>query len=279
LQNKLFKTVVLKVIIIDNLIKKPLFLFILLFAGVVFGQHPIYTQFSEKDDLPDIEFYNMTEDSKGFIWLAADKGFYRYDGNKFKTYTNKEKRGLSVFEPKEDFKGRVWCCNITGQFFYAENDKLITFIDLGQEIGWQLGNFIVTEKHLLVFAYQIVYKISLETKEIEARLKLSDYLLGSPYQDGNEIYITTGESIITLDLELNITKEITSEAIYDDLSKKSLGRTLIIGYKGKMYLKFTDMESDSHLYLFDLNTGHYEEIELEDGLRKSAITTLSFYND
>ncbi|QHI38538.1 Sensor histidine kinase YpdA [Kordia antarctica] len=269
----------MRVIILNTLIKKLHFLFILLFATVAFGQHPIYTQFSEKDGLPDIEFYNMTEDSKGFIWLAANKGFYRYDGNQFKIYTNKEKRGLSVFEPKEDSKGRVWCCNISGQFFYAENDELITFIDLEKEINGRLGSFIVTDKHLLVFTYQTIYKISLKTREIDTRIQIGNPLIGSPYRYGNEIYVTTGESIVTLDLELNITKKITSEAIYDDLSKRSIGSPLITGSKGKTYLKFMDRNSQSYLYLFDLNSGQYEEIELEAALKNSNIAAISFYND
>ncbi len=246
---------------------------------IAHAQHPPYIQFSEKDGLPDIEFYNMTEDSKGFIWLAADKGFYRYDGNQFKLFTNKDKRGLSVFEPREDHKGRVWCCNISGQFFYAENDELITFVDLGKEIGWQLGSFLITEKHLLVFASQIIYKVSLETKEIEARVKVTDEILGHPYRFKNEIYVTSGKNIIALDLELNVIKEITSEAIYDDLKKRNLGRSAIFGYKGKTYLKLVDQNSHSFLNLFDLNTGQYEEIEFEEELKKSHIVIINFHND
>lgn len=245
----------------------------------MYGQHPIYTQFSEKDDLPDIEFYNMTEDSKGFIWLTADKGFYRYDGNQFKLYTNKEKRGFSVFEPKEDHLGRVWCCNISGQYFYAEGDKLTMFIDLGQEIRWQLGSFLVTKKHLLVFASQKVYKISLETKEIEKSVQLTNHLLGNPYRYKDEIYVTTNESILALDLELNVIKKITSEAIYNDLNERSIGRSIINGYKGKTYLYFTDKSNEANLYIFDINSGQYDKVELEEELQKSNIVSLDFYND
>ncbi|WP_430409871.1 histidine kinase [Kordia sp.] len=261
------------------MIKNIYYLFILLFAGSVFGQHPTYIQFSEKDGLPDIEFYNSIEDSKGFIWLAANKGFYRYDGNQFKLYTNKEKRGLSVFEPVEDSEGKIWCTNISGQFFYVENDKLITFIDLKKEVKGRLGSFFITDKHLLVFAYQAIYKISLETREIETRMEIGYPLLGNPYRYGNEIYVTAGESIVALDLELNIIKKNTSEAIYNDLSKRSIGMPLVTGYKGKMYLKFIDRNSQSYLYLFDLNSGQYEELKLEAALKNSEIATISFYND
>jgi len=261
------------------LIKKLISLFLLFAFCSVFGQHPIYTQFSEKDDLPDIEFYNMMEDSQGFIWLAADRGFYRYDGNQFKLFTNKEKRGLSVFEPKEDHLGRVWCCNITGQFFYVENDKLVTFIDLGKKIKWQLGSFIVTEKYLLVFTSKNVYKISLETKKIEKSVHLTDLSLGNPYQFKDKIYITTGNSITMLDADLNMRKQITSEAIEYDLVNRTIGKTTISGYKGRTYMQFTDRDNESNLYIFDVNSGQYDKVVLEKELQKSHIVSISFYEN
>ncbi len=261
------------------MIKKLISLFLLFAFCSVFGQHPIYTQFSEKDDLPDIEFYNMMEDSQGFIWLAADRGFYRYDGNQFKLFTNKEKRGLSVFEPKEDHLGRVWCCNITGQFFYVENDKLVTFIDLGKKIKWQLGSFIVTEKYLLVFTSKNVYKISLETKKIEKSVHLTDLSLGNPYQFKDKIYITTGNSITMLDADLNMRKQITSEAIEYDLVNRTIGKTTISGYKGRTYMQFTDRDNESNLYIFDVNSGQYDKVVLEKELQKSHIVSISFYEN
>ncbi|WP_298418257.1 histidine kinase [uncultured Kordia sp.] len=269
----------MKVKNVDTLVKKISYLLIYLFTWVAFAQHPIYTQFTEKDDLPDVEFYNMMEDSKGFIWLAADKGFYRYDGNEFKVFTNKDKRGLSVFEPKEDHLGRVWCCNISGQFFYVKGNELITFVDLGQEISWQLASFLITEKHLLVFTALVAYKISLETKEIEARIKLSDALLGNPERFEDVIFITDCKAILTLDLELNIINRLTSEEIYHDLSYRTLGKTIIESHQGRSYMRFIDRKNHSNLYLFDANSGRYEKQKLEQELAESYIVGLDFYGD
>lgn len=103
------------------LLKKKLFLALVLFVNlVIVAQKPVTINLTEKDDLPDIEFYDIIEDKKGFIWLAADKGLYRYNGKIFQNYTHKKKRGLSVFNLTEDDKGRIWCVNITGQIFYVE---------------------------------------------------------------------------------------------------------------------------------------------------------------
>jgi len=83
-------------------------IFILCFVNnYIQAQHPVYTQLTEKDGLPDIEFYDIIEDKDGFIWLAADKGLFRYDGKEFKHYTHPNKRGLSVFGLKFDKQGRL----------------------------------------------------------------------------------------------------------------------------------------------------------------------------
>lgn len=41
-----------------------------------FSQNPVSIQLTEKDGLPDIEFYGAVEDTEGFICLAADKGLF-----------------------------------------------------------------------------------------------------------------------------------------------------------------------------------------------------------
>ncbi|MFK7748013.1 MAG: histidine kinase [Kordia sp.] len=259
------------------MIKKIYYILLLFAACTLHAQHPVYIQFSEKNDLPDIEFYSIIEDAKGFIWLAADKGFYRYDGNKFKIFTNKEKRGLSIFDPKEDSKGRVWCCNISGQFFYVENEELVTFIDLGKETQWQLGDFIVTETHLLVFSDKTIYKIALDTKQIEDRISLTDAYLGSPFVKGDQIYITAGDRIVALDKNLKITKQIASEAIYNDLVNVSQGRSIGISIEGKTYLKYKNAEFESLFFEFDINTGAYQEVNLPKELLSNQLIQIKYY--
>ena len=123
--------------------KLPLRFFILLCCFLcsmyLKAQHPVYYQLTEKDGLPDIEFYKILEDKNGFIWLAANKGLFRYDGKEFLNYSHPEKRGLSVFNLQLDERGRIWCNNISGQYFYIENDKLELFADIEEEANGQEG--------------------------------------------------------------------------------------------------------------------------------------------
>ena len=174
---------------------KTKFLFYLfLMSSYIIAQKPVTFQFTEKDGLPDIEFYNLIEDSKGFIWLAADKGLYRYNGKEFKNFTNKDKRGLSVFEPYEDESGKIWSLNISGQIFYTDKDSLQIFTDLGEVLKGELAKFFVRENDVLVFSSQSIYSIDKKTKK---RIKLIDSYsyIGSPFYIHEKILVYLNETI------------------------------------------------------------------------------------
>jgi ligand-binding sensor domain-containing protein len=111
------------------------FYFILLFftTTVVLAQHPISIKLDDSDGLPNTSFYDILEDSKGFIWLATGKGLYRYDGEKYINYTNDKLKGLSVFRLRLDGEDQVWCTSLSGQIFYVKNNQLELFIDLKEQ--------------------------------------------------------------------------------------------------------------------------------------------------
>jgi ligand-binding sensor domain-containing protein len=184
---------------------RTLLLYILFFSYPLSAQEPVVFQFTEKDGLPDIEFYNGIEDSKGFIWLAADKGFYRFDGKDFKNYSNQEKRGLSVFEPFEDKTGRIWCVNISGQLFYIENDKLITFIDLGSQFKGELVKYIVRDSDVLVFSMNKILSVHLKSKKI---ITIANSLksIGSPFRYNKKTIVCIDNQVYSIN-ENHLVKE------------------------------------------------------------------------
>ncbi|WP_299251888.1 histidine kinase [uncultured Lacinutrix sp.] len=145
---------------------KKTFFIILLFIVVqlIFAQQPVSIQLTEKDGLPDIEFYDILEDQTGFIWLAADKGLYRYDGKHYKLFTNPKKRGRSLFGLNLDAKGRLWCNNLSGQFFYVEDDELKLFKDF-KDIN-TLVDFNIYDNHLLISANNNLVSVNLDTKTV-----------------------------------------------------------------------------------------------------------------
>jgi len=236
---------------------KGLLLNILLFVTLVLqGQEPVSIHLTEKDGLPDIEFYDILEDSKGFVWLAADKGLYRYNGSTYKNYTNKDKRALSVFELQEDDKGRLWCTNISGQFFYVENDKLITFIDLEAELNAQLSNFIVTKDYLLVFGFKSSYKVNLETKEISL-LDNEASCIGRPmFYNGKLVYITNN-GILCRDQNFSVVHEIPflfskqEKIITSGLKNKP---TMFFNNKTSFIFSYFNGKNKFHKFNFETNT-------------------------
>jgi ligand-binding sensor domain-containing protein len=147
-------------------LKKILFLYIILFSVTLVSQEPVSIHISENEGLPDVEIYDLLEDQKGFIWIAADKGLYRYDGKSYANYSTKKKRGLSVFNLKEDASGRIWCNNISGQFFYVENNSLHLFTDIKDRVNHLLPRFIVNNEYLEVVTDKGYYRVHLKSKKI-----------------------------------------------------------------------------------------------------------------
>ncbi|WP_408041253.1 sensor histidine kinase [Tenacibaculum amylolyticum] len=197
-------------------------IYLLFFLGctTLFAQHPLYVQLTEKDGLPDIEFYGILEDSKGFIWLAAEKGLYRYDGKKFKNYTTSGKRALSVFGLHEGTQGKIWCNNISGQYFTVENDSLKLFIDLKEYTKGQLGEFDFYGDKMSVSIVGRMFSVDLKTKqtvEVTPKNKLISYTLKKQdtlffLEDNVLKYQTHKETREWSTLPINITPPYFSKA-------------------------------------------------------------------
>ncbi len=138
--------------------------FLFLTLSLVHAQEPVSIHLTEKDGLPDKEFYGVVEDSRGLIWFAGNKGLTRFDGKNYKTYSHPEKRGLSVFEIAVDKKDRVWCINISGQIFYVENDEMFLFKDLKVKLNGHLPELNIYNDQLVVSCYLFVEIFDLTTK-------------------------------------------------------------------------------------------------------------------
>lgn len=170
------------------MIKKIYLLCFVFTSFLIEAQKPVLVHLSEKDGLPDKEFYGIIEDDKGFIWLYADKGLFRYDGKNFKKYDHKKQRGLSVFNAQKDSLGRIWCNNISGQFFYIQEDRLHLFIDLKEQLKGKLTDFVVKKNNLLIFSDENYFTVNLKNKKI-VKQNGSKRKFGVPFQYKNNIYI------------------------------------------------------------------------------------------
>ncbi len=85
----------------------------------IHAQNTVIKHYGVNQGLPSSETYFVTQDSKGYLWIATDAGVAKYDGYQFKTYTTAD--GLpdnTVFKIHEDKYGRVWFSSYSGRFAY-----------------------------------------------------------------------------------------------------------------------------------------------------------------
>ena len=83
--------------------------------------------YTVEDGLPSNTIYDIYRDSKGFLWVATDKGIARYNGIKFETFSTFN--GLpdnEIFFFQEDHYGRIWLGTYNGALCYYQNDTFHT---------------------------------------------------------------------------------------------------------------------------------------------------------
>ena len=80
-----------------------------------------------KEGLPATTIYSITQDKKGFIWIATEAGLVRFDGTEFKTFTIKD--GLpdnEIISVTCDSLDRVWITPFKKNVCYYKNGKIYT---------------------------------------------------------------------------------------------------------------------------------------------------------
>lgn len=94
----------------------------MLLSAIVRGQDYPMLHYTIDDGLPSNNVYNVYRDSKGYMWLATDKGIARYNGLKFEIFSTRN--GMAdneIFFFKEDKIGRIWLATYNGRLCYYEN--------------------------------------------------------------------------------------------------------------------------------------------------------------
>jgi len=144
------------------------FIFYILFlVNICFlqAQNPVFVPMSNVSKLPDVEFYDVIEDKQHYIWLAADKGLYRYNGKNYKHFSHPKQKANSLFQLKLDSNGTLWCNNIYGQIFYVEENSLKLFHDASKLVIGQLAPFTIHEDYIRLFTVTGIYDIDIITKK------------------------------------------------------------------------------------------------------------------
>ncbi|WP_439130632.1 histidine kinase [Polaribacter sp.] len=216
-----------------------LFLIISCYSNSSFSQHPVFYQLTEKDGLPDVEFYQVLEDKKGFIWFAANKGLFRFDGKNYINFSHPNKRGLSVFNLALDKKGRVWCNNISGQYFYAENNRLNLYVDLEKESNGQLSPFYFINNHIVINSNSGFYKLNIDNKTNEKILDFNRKALASYVRNDTLFFIQNKKLLYSVDLK-TYSQKTDLKALNEKYSFWNIGN-----YKNSFLLNVGSVEDNS----------------------------------
>ncbi|MDR7211623.1 histidine kinase [Flavobacterium piscis] len=247
-------------------------LFLFLMVNILFAQDPIALKLTEKEGLPDVEFYDIIEDNKGFIWLAADKGLYRFDGKEYVSYSNKEKRGLSVFGLKFDHQNQLWCNNISGQFFFLKDNSLMLFLDLKNELKGELAEFLFLDNKLFIFSTSLLFSVDLKTKERKKILlpsKSKSPIIRAPYKLGDKIHFTYD------DIVFSISKANEIEIL--NYKTKKFGSNIFpkfFEYQKKCYLLLYDNFMNKN-QIFQIQENDLKEVSFPEELQNNRIITIS----
>ncbi len=137
-----------------------LWLFLLFSSSLAWAQNPITYAFDASNGLPDNEVYDLLQDHNDFIWVAANNGLLRYDGQHFETISLPNQKGTSVFNLTEDEEGAIWCNNLYGQIFKATADSTALMYDVNELLKGDLAKFTIQPNGLLLFSLNGIYQIT-----------------------------------------------------------------------------------------------------------------------
>ncbi|MHA7842491.1 MAG: sensor histidine kinase [Winogradskyella sp.] len=121
---------------------------------------------SNVSSLPDVKFYDIAEDKQKNIWLAANKGLYRYNGKSYQHFSHPNQKANSLFQLKFDSKGQLWANNVYGQLFYVENNGLNLFYDANKLVNGQLAHYEILENSIRLFTVIGIFDIDKTTKQV-----------------------------------------------------------------------------------------------------------------
>ncbi|RQO32322.1 hypothetical protein DBR32_01560 [Taibaiella sp. KBW10] len=149
--------------------------------------------FTTNEGLPSNHIYDITEDNKGFLWIATDNGVSRFDGKYFQNFSVRE--GLpsnEVLQVLKDGDGHIWInCfkqvpayfdEINGRFVPIKNHSSLDIIAKSLLVATHLAdgsvkfyNYIgyVTFKNKQITDYQFMVqdRIIIKNESIDLRLK------------------------------------------------------------------------------------------------------------
>ncbi len=150
----------------------------------VSAQFPYVRKMNYPAQLPTQVVYNMHSDTRGYIWLATDKGLFRSNGKSFLSIPFDNTHLKSVSYLREDNQGVIWCMNFYNQVFSVRNDTLRKF-HMDSEVITNASSFLnlgVSDEYLWLTSFSKIYRINKINRKVAAEINVQgplDMVTGS----------------------------------------------------------------------------------------------------
>jgi len=256
--------------------KHTIVLLLVLSTSILLGQTPIKNFLQDISALPDTEFYSIIEDSEHYIWLAADKGLFRYDGKNYKRFSHPKQKANSLFNLQLDQFNTLWCINIYGQLFYTKGNSLHLFYDASHLVKGQLSPFAVTEDYIRLFSPYGIYDIDIATTTVT---KFSDQTVisSSTHNTTNFVVATHLENNFPQHSVYKIETNKTSELFKVEHSK-TLQSPKLFSFKDQAFLTYKN-NLIRHIYVINKKNDQYIRLETPKQLEDEIIYNLLYLNN
>lgn len=252
--------------------------FILFLVNICFlhAQNPVFVPMSNVSKLPDVEFYDVIEDKQHYIWLAADKGLYRYNGKNYKHFSHPKQKANSLFQLKLDSNGTLWCNNIYGQIFYVEDNSLKLFHDASKLVIGQLAPFTIHEDYIRLFTVTGIYDIDITTKKTT---KFFDAMCISNSNSNTTNYTfainaegdTKGQSIYKFNKK-------EKSKLFEITSIKNIQSPKLFTFNNVIFFTHKS-ESDNIIYSINKTNNSTKQLKTPSEIRNEIIYGLLKFND
>ncbi|MAZ73338.1 MAG: hypothetical protein CMC70_09340 [Flavobacteriaceae bacterium] len=185
-----------------------------LLTTISVAQNP--TTYTTKDGLSSNFVYDITQDTKGFVWFATNRGISKFDGDTFTNFTTAE--GLpnnDTWKLEADKQGRIWYASKSKRQGYIEKDSVYSYAN---EQNTVLSPVLYKTESHMHYSSDFIYELKngTWTKVMDPSLlnlkidsienKTGDNQLAFPITSEKNIIINT-EGINLVDSNLNPLKK------------------------------------------------------------------------
>ncbi|WMN07509.1 histidine kinase [Marivirga arenosa] len=151
-------------------IKKLIYTVLFFVALTGKAQNPFHFRLGS-DELAGIDVYGINQTPDGVYWFTTNRGLFSFDGYAFKNYQSPLQLSASLFNPKIDYDGNIYCNNLNGQIFSVKNDSLELFHS-NPSIGKYPNYNFLTDNSLYIRGYQ-QYRL-VNNKELDKKYILTN---------------------------------------------------------------------------------------------------------